>query len=55
MEVAMACFWNGLWSALELPIIAVARLWLRARKPRVPILDPKSLTAHWRRDLGFDN
>jgi len=55
MEVAMTCFWNGLWSGLGFPLIAVVRLWRRSRRSRIPFLDPRSLNAHWRRDLGFDN
>jgi len=55
MEVAMTCFWNGLRSGLGFPLIAVARLWRRSRRDRIPFLDPRSLNAYWRRDLGFDN
>jgi hypothetical protein len=55
MEVGMTCFWNGLRNGLELPLIAVARLWRRTSRKRVPILDLRLLNAHWRRDLGFDN
>ena len=51
----MTCFWNGLWSGLGFPLIAVVRLWRRSRRNRIPFLDPSSLNAHWRRDLGFDN
>jgi hypothetical protein len=53
----MTCIWNGLRNGLALPLIAVARLW-RARSRasgRIPMLDPRLLNAHWRRDLGFDN
>jgi len=36
-------------------LTAIAHLWRRARRNRVPFLDPRLLNAHWRRDLGFDN
>jgi hypothetical protein len=55
MEVAMTCLWNGLWNGLGFPLITVARLWRRARRNRIPFLDPRLLNAHGRRDLGFDN
>jgi len=51
MEVAMTCFWNG----LRLRLIPVGRFWRRTHRTRLPTLDPRSLNAHWRRDLGFDN
>jgi hypothetical protein len=51
----MTCLWNGLRNGLGLPLIAAARLWRRSRRNRTPILDPRLLNAHWRRDLGFDN
>jgi hypothetical protein len=46
----MTCIWNG----LRLPMLAAARLWRCRRSQRIPILDPRLLNAHWRRDLGFD-
>ncbi|HEU4825381.1 MAG TPA: hypothetical protein VFS85_02810 [Dongiaceae bacterium] len=46
----MTCIWNG----LRLPLIAVGRLWRRTRRQRVAILDPRMMSAHWRRDLGLD-
>jgi hypothetical protein len=55
MEAAMTCVWNGLRTAFDLPVSAIARLWRRTRGNRVPFLDPRLLNAHWRRDLGFDN
>jgi len=51
----MTCVWNGLRTGLSLPLSAIAHLWRRSRRKRVPFLDPKLLNAHWRRDLGFDN
>ena len=51
----MTCVWNGLRTAFDLPVSAIARLWRRTRGNRVPFLDPRLLNAHWRRDLGFDN
>ena len=42
-----------IWSGLRMPMRAAARLW-RCERRRVAILDPRSLNAHWRRDLGFD-
>jgi len=50
MELPMTCIWNG----LRLPLIAVGRLWQRARRERVLMLDPRVMSAHWRRDLGLD-
>lgn len=49
----MTCIWNG----LRLPLIAVGRFWQRAarRHERVTMLDPRLMSAHWRRDLGLDN
>ena len=41
-----------IWNGLRLP--RLGRLWRCARR-RVPMLDPRDLSAHWRRDLGFDN
>ena len=41
-----------IWNGLHLP--RFGRLW-RWRRQRVPMLDPRDLSAHWRRDLGFDN
>jgi hypothetical protein len=42
-----------IWNGLRLP--RLGRLWQCARRRRVPLLDPRDLSAHWRRDLGFDN
>jgi hypothetical protein len=47
---AMIWIWNG----LRLPMLAF-RFWRGRRGRRIPILDPRSLNAHWRRDLGFDS
>jgi hypothetical protein len=56
-RVAMTCIWNGLRNGLVLPLIVVARLWRAKSRAsgRIPMLDPRLLNAHWRRDLGFDN
>jgi hypothetical protein len=51
MEFPMTCLWNG----LRLPLIAVGRLWRHVRRERVVMLDPRLMSAHWRRDLGIDN
>jgi hypothetical protein len=51
----MTCVWNGLRTGLGRPLSAIAQLWRRSRHNRVPLLDPRLLNAHWRRDLGFDN
>lgn len=41
-----------LWTYLRLPVI---RLNLRRRRRRCPaVIDPTTLSAHWRRDLGID-
>jgi hypothetical protein len=51
MELPMTCIWYG----LRFPLIAVGRLWRRAaRRERVVMLDPRLMSAHWRRDLGLD-
>ena len=42
-----------IWNGLRLPWFG--RLWRCKRKLRIPLLDPRLLSAHWRRDLGFDN
>jgi hypothetical protein len=42
------------WTALVLPPLP-GRLWPCLRRRRRPLLDPRSLSAHWRRDLGFGN
>lgn len=39
-------------SGVDLP--RLGRLWRRARRRRLPLLDLRTLSAHWRRDLGFD-
>jgi len=47
-----------IWNGLRLPLIAVGRFWQRAaarRRERVMMLDPRLMSAHWRRDLGLDN
>jgi hypothetical protein len=46
----MTCIWNG----LRLPLFVVGRFWRRARRERVVVLDPRVMSAHWRRDLGLD-
>lgn len=39
-------------SGMRLPRLGWFRLgW---RQQRLPTLDPRTLSAHWRRDLGFD-
>jgi hypothetical protein len=43
-----------IWQGLRLPMLAAVRLWRCKRQGRMPVLDPRSLNAHWRRDLGFD-
>lgn len=40
-------------SGLHLP--RLGRFWRCQRRRRIPMLDPRDLNAHWRRDLGFDN
>ena len=40
------------WEVFRLPVLG--RFWRYRRNKRVPILDLRSLNAHWRRDLGFD-
>jgi hypothetical protein len=47
----MTCLWNR----LRLPLIVAGRLWRQARRERVTMLDPRLMSAHWRRDLGLDN
>jgi hypothetical protein len=42
-----------IWNGLRLP--QLGRLWRWRRQRKVPMLDPRLLNAHWRRDLGFDN
>jgi hypothetical protein len=42
-----------IWNGLRLP--QLERLWRYRRQRKVPMLDPRMLNAHWRRDLGFDN
>jgi hypothetical protein len=46
----MICIWNG----LRFPLISVGRFWRRAWRGRVATLDPRVMSAHWRRDLGLD-
>lgn len=46
----MTCVWNG----LRLPLLFAASIWRGARRPRVHFIDPRLLTPHLRRDLGFD-
>jgi hypothetical protein len=46
----MTCIWTG----LRFPFVAMARFWRCQRARRTPMLDPRTLNAHWRRDLGFD-
>jgi hypothetical protein len=41
-----------IWNGLQLP--RLGRFWRCRRQRRVPLLDPRELSAHWRRDLGFD-
>ena len=41
------------WEVFRLPVLQ--RFWRRRRTGSVPLLDPRSLSAHWRRDLGFDS
>ncbi len=43
------------WSGMRVPLIKAVRFWQRGRRPRIPMLDPRLLNAHWRRDLGLDN
>jgi hypothetical protein len=42
-----------IWHGLRLP--RLDRLWRCRRRRRIPLIDPRTLNAHWRRDLGFDN
>ena len=42
-----------IWNGLRLP--QFAWFWRGQRRRRIPMLDPRDLNAHWRRDLGFDN
>lgn len=42
-----------IWNGVRLP--RLGRFWRCRRQRRVPMLDPRLLNAHWRRDLGFDN
>jgi len=42
-----------IWNGLHLPRLGA--LWRFRRQRKVPMLDPRLLNAHWRRDLGFDN
>lgn len=41
-----------IWNGFRLPMLV--RLWRRRSLRKAAILDPQSLNAHWRRDLGFD-
>ena len=50
----MTCFWNGLRTGLRFPVITIARIWRGSRRRRASYLDPRLMSAHWRRDLGFD-
>jgi hypothetical protein len=43
---------TSIWSGLRLP--SLGRFWHCRRRQRLPVLDPRTLSAHWRRDLGFD-
>ena len=47
-RIAMTWIWNS----LRLP--RLDRFWRCRRQQRLPMLDPRDLSAHWRRDLGFD-
>ena len=51
-RIAMMCFWNY----LSLPIVRLGGLFRRnPRRVRCPsVLDPTTIPAHWRRDLGID-
>ena len=41
------------WEVFRLPVLR--RIWRRRSTGRVPMLDLQLLSAHWRRDLGFDS
>lgn len=48
----MTCVRNS----LRLPFVSVARMWRRAaRQPRITRIDPRIMSAHWKRDLGLDS
>ena len=48
----MTCVWNS----LRLPFASVARIWREATlRPHITTIHPRTLSAHWRRDLGLDS
>lgn len=48
----MTCVWNS----LRLPFASVARIWRKAAcRPRITMIDPRIMSAYWKRDLGLES